>query len=120
MSAIRGANLALAFVIELAMLAGFAYAGWVGPEPVWLKFVLAVGLPALAILLWAVWAAPKAGKRRLSEPGLTIFKIAIFGAATFALWASGQGFWAAVFAVLAAINLIAAWLLGQVSWPKRA
>jgi hypothetical protein len=102
------------------MLAGFAYAGWVGPEPVWLKFVLAIGLPALAILLWAVWAAPKAGKRRLSEPGLTVFKVLIFGAAAAALWASGQGFWAEVFAALAAINLIAAWLLGQVSWPKQA
>ncbi|HWA19075.1 MAG TPA: YrdB family protein [Devosia sp.] len=120
MSAIAAANLALAFLIELAMLAAFAYAGWVAPEPVWLKFMLAIGIPALAILLWAVWAAPKAGKRRLTEPGLTIFKVLIFGAAAFALWASGQAMFAAIFGALAAINLIAAWLLGQVSWPKRA
>jgi hypothetical protein len=60
------------------------------------------------------------GKRRLTEPGLTIFKVLIFGAATFALWASGQGMLAVVFGVLAAINLIAARMLGPVSWPKRA
>jgi hypothetical protein len=113
-------NYTLAFLIELAMLAAFAYAGWVGPEPIWLKIVLAIALPALAMVLWAVWAAPKAGKRRLTEPGLTLFKIAIFGVATAALWAAGQGYLATVFGVLAAINLIAAWALGQTSLTPRA
>jgi hypothetical protein len=115
MTAIKGANLLLAFLIELAMLAAFAYGGWVGPEPMWLKVVLAVGLPAFAILLWAVWAAPKAGKRRLNEPALTIFKVLIFAAAILVLWASGQEALAAIFGVLAAANLAAAWMLGQVS-----
>ena len=120
MTAIKGANLLVAFLIELAMLAAFAYGGWVGPEPMWLKVVLAVGLPALAIVLWAVWAAPKAGKRRLNEPALSIFKVLIFAAATFVLWASGQGTFAVVFGLLAAVNIIAAWLLGQVSLQPRA
>ena len=119
MAALGALNHTLAFLIELAMLAAFAYAGWMAPEPVWLRVVLAVALPAFAILLWAVWAAPKAGKRRLMEPGLTLFKIGIFSVATAGLWAAGQGNFATVFGVLAAINLIAAWMLGQVSLRPR-
>ncbi len=78
---------------RVAMLVAFAYAGWVGPSELWQKFVLAIGLPALAILLWVVWAAPKAGKLKLGEPGLTIFKVLIFAVATFLLWASQLPFW---------------------------
>ncbi|MEQ1771046.1 MAG: YrdB family protein [Devosia sp.] len=120
LATLRGANLTLAFLVEIAMLGAFALGGWVGPQELWLKLVLAIGLPALAILLWAVWAAPKAGKRRLNEPGLTIFKALIFSAATFALWASGWTTAAIAFGALAAVNLIGAWALGQVSFRRPA
>lgn len=113
LTSLRVANLTLAFLIELAMLAAFAFAGWVGPEPIWLKFVLAIGWPLLAIVLWAVWAAPRAGQRRLNPPALTIFKILMFGAATAALWAAGQGWLAALFGLLAALNLVLAALFRQ-------
>lgn len=95
------------------MLAAFAFAGWAGPEPIWLKFILAIGWPALAIVLWAVWAAPKAGQRRLKQPALTIFKVVMFGVATAALWAAGQGWLAALFGGLAALNLVLAVLFRQ-------
>ena len=77
MRSLRHANLLLAFMIEVGMLAAFCYAGWASTHIVWLRLVLAVGLPGLAIVLWAVWAAPKAGKRRLKMPALLVFKIAI-------------------------------------------
>lgn len=104
---LRSGNMLLAFLLEVAMLAAFCYAGWVATPILWLRIVLAIGLPALAILLWAVWAAPKAGKRRLKMPALIIFKLAIFAIATAAWWASGQAFIAAIFAVLVVINLLA-------------
>lgn len=110
----KGANLALALAIELAMLAAFALAGWVATPIVWLRFVLAIGFPALGILLWAVWAAPKAGKRRLKMPALLVFKILMFAAGTAAWWVAGQPFIASVFGVLAAINLLAGWAFKQV------
>ena len=106
LTSLRRGNLLLAFVLELGMLAAFCYAGWVGPNVLWLKFVLALGLPGLAIVLWAVWAAPAARKRRLKMPGLMILKIAIFAAATLAWWAAGQAFIGSIFAVLVAINLL--------------
>lgn len=106
LSSLRRGNLLLAFVLELGMLAAFCYAGWVGPKVLWLKFVLAIGLPGIAIVLWAVWAAPAARKRRLKMPGLMIFKIAIFAAATIAWWLAGQAFIGWIFAVMVAINLL--------------
>ena len=113
MRSLRHANLLLAFMIELGMLAAFCYAGWASTHIVWLRLVLAVGMPGLAIVLWAVWAAPKAGKRRLKMPGLLVFKIAMFGAAAAALWVAGEAFVGSIFAVLAAINLIAAQIFRQ-------
>ncbi len=106
LSSLKAGNLALAFAVELAMLAAFAVAGWVATPIPWLRIVLAAGLPAVAIAFWAVWAAPKAGKWRLKPQPLVLFKLVIFGLATLAWWWAGQAFIAAIFAVLAAINLL--------------
>jgi hypothetical protein len=106
LSNLKAANLALAFAVEVGMLAGFAVAGWAATPIPWLRIVLAVGLPAIAIVCWAVWAAPKAGKWRLKPRPLVLFKLAIFGLATLAWWWAGQAFIAAIFGVLAAINLL--------------
>ena len=110
---LRGGNLVLAFAVELAMLAGFAVAGWAATPILWLRIVLALALPGLAIAMWAVWAAPKARKRRLKPGPLLLFKLAIFGAATIAWWLAGQGFIAAIFGTLAAINLLGIWAFKQ-------
>ena len=103
---LRSGNMLLAFLLEVVMLAAFCDAGWVSTSILWLRIVLAVGLPGLAIVLWAVWAAPRAGKRRLKMPALMIFKLAIFAAATAAWWAAGQAFIAAIFGALVVINLL--------------
>ena len=103
---LRNGNLALAFAVELGMLAAFAAAGWASTPILWLKFVLTAALPGIAIAMWAVWAAPKAKKRRLKPRPLLLFKAIIFAAATLAWWLAGMGLIAAIFGVLAAINLI--------------
>ncbi len=110
---LRGGNLVLAFAVELAMLAGFAVAGWTATPILWLRILLMVGLPGIAIAMWAVWAAPKAKKRRLKSGPLLVFKIVIFSAATLAWWLAGQGFIAAIFGSLAAINLVGIWAFRQ-------
>ena len=113
MGGLKNGNLALAFAVELAMLAGFAAAGWAATPILWLRLILAVGLPGIAIAIWAVWAAPKAKKRRLKPGPLFLFKVVIFGLATLAWWLAGQGFIAAIFGTLAAINLIGIWVFKQ-------
>ena len=107
MQGLKAGNLVLAFAVELAMLAAFALAGWAASGILWLRIVLLVALPGLAIALWAVWAAPKASRKtRLGPRLLLLFKLAIFAAATLAWWLAGQGFIAAVFGTLAAIHLL--------------
>lgn len=106
LTSLRRGNLLLAFVLELGMLAGFCYAGWVSTNVMWLRIVLAIGLPGLAIVLWAVWAAPGAKKRRLKMPALLLFKLAIFVVAAAAWWVAGQAFIASIFAALVAINVL--------------
>lgn len=106
LKSLRRGNLLLAFLLELAMLAAFCYAGWMATRLLWLRALLAIGLPALAIVLWAAWAAPKAGKRRLKMPALMVFKAAIMAAATVAWWVAGQAFIGSIFAVLVLINLL--------------
>ncbi len=106
LTSVRRGNLLLAFVLELGMLAAFCYAGWVSTNIFWLKLVLAIGLPGIAIVLWAVWAAPGAKKRRLKMPALLLFKLAIFAVATAAWWVAGQAFIASIFAALVVINAL--------------
>ena len=103
---LKNGNLALAFAVEVAMLVGFAVAGWAATPIVWLRLVLAGALPTLAIFIWAVWAAPKARKRRLTPGPLLVFKVIMFGLATLAWWLAGQGLIASIFGVLSAINLL--------------
>ncbi len=114
MQSLKAGNLLLAFMIELVMLAAFCVAGFAVSGPLWLRAGLAIGLPGIAIAAWALWAAPKAGKRRLRMPALLWFKIGMFALATAAWWVADQGFIGTVFAVLAAINLIGALLFRQV------
>ena len=113
----RSANLLLAFSLELAMLAAFFAAGLALPLG-WLRYALAAALVGLAIATWGVWAAPRAGKRRLKMPALLWFKLLMFALATAAWWVAGQGFIGSIFGVLAAINLMAASALGQHELPQ--
>jgi hypothetical protein len=113
LKSLRSGNLLLAFLIEIAMLVAFCLAGWSATRVMWLRLGLAVGLPAVAIVLWAMFAAPRAGKRRLKMPALLIFKAAIFVFAGAAWWFAGQAFIASIFTALVAINLIGMWAFRQ-------
>ena len=110
---LRRGNLLLAFLLELVMLAAFCFAGWTLGTATWMKAGLAIGLPAIAIVLWAIYAAPRAGKRRLKMPRLLIFKVCIFVAASAAWWAAGQAFIASIFIALVAINVLGMWVFRQ-------
>ena len=106
LASLRQANLLLAFALEVAMLIGFALAGWAVRGPVWMKAGFAVLICAVAIVLWAAWAAPRSAQR-LEGRALLGFKSAIFGAATVGWWFAGHSFIAAVFAALVVVNFCA-------------
>lgn len=111
MTVLRGANLALKFLLELAAFAAFAVWGASvghGVVPV----LLAIAAPALAIALWGVFAAPKS-ERRLSATARVPFELAVFGLAAAALFAAASTELAIAFTVVAIVNAALLGLFGQ-------
>ena len=97
-------NLALKFLLELAALAAFALWGAAVADGI-PAVVLAIGLPAVAAVLWGTLAAPKARHRlplRLRAP----FELGVFGLGALALWAAVSAIPAAALAALAALNAV--------------
>jgi hypothetical protein len=95
----RAANLALKFLLELAAFAALAYWGAT------VNVAVAILAPAVAIVLWAIFAAPKSS-RRLPTATRVPFELAVFAAAAAALFAADQPVAAIVFAVLAIVNAV--------------
>jgi hypothetical protein len=98
--AFHGANLALAFALELCALAALCYWGFsVGGVPV-TKAVLGIGAPVCAAVLWGLFAAPHAPVDSVVLAVAT--RVAVYGTASAALLATGHPRLAGVL-VLAAV-----------------
>ena len=114
-NALAWGNATVAFGLELAALGVLGWGGWQLGGPTAVKAVLAVALPAAAAVLWSLFAAPRAafpsGAGRLAVQAL------VFGAAAVLLgWGAGAR-WGAAFAVVVAVNLVAAAALPSVESP---
>lgn len=105
---LKSLNLALAFFLELAMLAALAYAGFQLDGA--LRFVVGIGAPLLAILIWGRFLAPKS-TTRLTGWAYLAAKFTLFGIAAIGLALVGQTALAVVFIVVSVVNqvLLAAW-----------
>ena len=104
MEILKGINLGVAFALELAMLAGLGVWAFGLTEATPVRWALMVIVVALAVAAWAVWAAPKS-TRRLNQPWLLVFKIALFGVTAVLLAQAGHSAWGWLLAVVAAISL---------------
>ena len=104
MAPYRGLNLALAFLLELGALAALAYWGFHIGTSTALHWVLAIVFVAVAIVLWASFAA--AAKPRFAVPvWFKIFiKTLVYGSATIGLYVSGQHTLAIVCAAVVIVN----------------
>jgi hypothetical protein len=100
---LRATNLALKFFLELGAIAAFAYWG-ASVDGGAVAVLMAVVTSALAVVLWAVLAAPKS-KRRLPDAARVAFELAVFGLAIVALLAAGRPAAAIVFAVAVTVNV---------------
>lgn len=103
MRAVKNANLALRFGLELAMLAilgawGLHTGGSWGE-----RAALAIAAPAVAALGWGLFVSPKA-RFTIHQGGAVLVEAAMFGAATLALVAMDRLALATTFAVLAAVS----------------
>lgn len=112
MSILKGLNLTVAFLAELVALAIFAAWGFTIGETTLVKLLLGIGAPALMIVFWAVYMAPRSA-RRLQDPWHLLFEIVIYGAALLALLSLGRTDLALVWGVVIAIHTLLSFLLGQ-------
>lgn len=86
-------NLVVRFILELVGLFSLGYWGWTQHAGI-LRYVLAIGLPLIAAVLWATFRVanePNSGDPIIAVPGLVrlLLELAFFVAATWALYAAG-------------------------------
>ncbi|MER7951572.1 YrdB family protein [Streptomyces sp. NPDC096079] len=96
-------NEGLAFLLELAALAVLAWWGWEAAENVALRLLCAVAAPALAAVVWGLFAAPRA-RFRVPLGVVLLVQALVFGAAAAALLALGRPVWATAFGLVALVN----------------
>jgi hypothetical protein len=110
LSAVKGANLALRFLLELCALAAVSYWGAQVSSSTVVNIVVAVAAPLALAIVWGLFLGPKAS-RRVALPGRWPFELAVLAAAVAALVAAGSPVLAVLLAVIAILNavLLHAW-----------
>jgi hypothetical protein len=105
-------NLAVRFLIELAMLFSFGFWGWqqVSGQP--MRTLVAIALPVLAAAIWGGFVAPKA-RRRLEDPSRLLLEVILFGSGAAALMHAGARTAGVVLAVVAGLSLALMFVFGQ-------
>lgn len=101
--AVKTANVALRFVLELCALFALGYWGFhLGKGPV-LNAVLGVGSPLLLAVVWGTFGSPKAP---IPLPGAfhLLLEVVVLGLPALALYAAGRPGWAILYAVAVVIN----------------
>ena len=93
--------LALVFVDELAAMAAYGVWGWQTPSQTWLRLLLVWLLPLLAMLVWLLFASPKARYGGLVVR--PVAKVLVFGVATLLLWDAGHAGWAVALLVFSVV-----------------
>lgn len=109
---LKSINLALAFLLELALLAAFGYWGFQSGGSTLVKILLGIGLPLLVALIWGIFMAPNSA-RRLQGGAYLALKAVLFGLAVAALMAAGRTTLGVLFAVVVVINTILLFIWGQ-------
>ena len=109
---IKNANLALAFLLELGVLAALGYWGFQTGQGTIAKIGLGIGTPVLAVVVWWLFGAPQA-MWHLNGIFRLLLEVIFFGSAAVALYAAGQYVLSVVFALLFVLNTVLVSLLGQ-------
>ncbi|KPV50459.1 hypothetical protein SE17_26830 [Kouleothrix aurantiaca] len=105
MSALKNVNLALRFVLELCALVALGYWGFATQPSLLLKWLLGIGAPLLAAVVWGVFGSPRASipVRGLGQIALEAL---VFGSGALALVLAGHPLLGAILAGLLVINRV--------------
>jgi hypothetical protein len=117
------ANLAVRFLLEIASLVAIGYWGWSQHDGS-LRYILAIGCPMIAAVLWATFAVPgdpsRSGKAPVPVPGIVrlVLELAFFAFAAWALHHAGNSVLALILAAVVLIHYAVsydrvAWLIRQ-------
>lgn len=102
---LKSINLGLAFFLELAMLAAFAFWGFqTGKIPI-MKFLLGIGIPLVVAVIWGIFMAPKSSMQ-LQGAAYFAVKLMLFSMAAVALYATGRHGLGIALAVAFVINTV--------------
>jgi hypothetical protein len=96
-------NEGLAFLLEIAAIVVLAWWGFTTGGHILINIVLGVGAPVAAMVLWGLFAAPRA-RFKVALPFVLLVKAAVFGAGALAFYGVGHAALAIVFAVVAVLN----------------
>ncbi len=105
------ANYVLRFLLELAALGSLSYWGFAEHDGA-LQWLLGVGAPLVAAVVWGTFMSPKAS-RPTTDPVRLLIEIGVFGAGAAALWEADATGLAIVLAALAVAHLALTFVLGQ-------
>jgi hypothetical protein len=85
----KAAMLVLLFALEIVAVVALAFWGFTMDASLLARCLFGIGAPAVAVLLWAMFAAPKP---RIPVSGAAVVgvKILVYGAATLAIAAAGH------------------------------
>jgi hypothetical protein len=89
-----------------------AYWGFATGSAIPLKIVLGIGAPAVAIIVWAIWGAPRS-ERRLQGISYWLLRVVFDAAGAVALYVASQPIVGAIFALVAALNCILGYVWKQ-------
>ncbi|MFF8499617.1 YrdB family protein [Streptomyces anulatus] len=97
------ANEVLAFLLELVAIGCLAWWGFTAVDGVLVSVLLGLGVPAAAMTLWGLFAAPRA-RFRPPLAGVLTVKALVLGGSAAAVYGTGHPVVAGVFAVVLALN----------------
>jgi hypothetical protein len=110
MEALKSANLALRFILELLAVVALGFWGFTSGLGTAMRWVLGLGIPIAAIVLWALFVAPQATVQ--APPGVRVaIEVVILAGAALALVATGHPALGLTYVVVVVANriLMVAW-----------
>lgn len=102
---LQSVNLGVRFLLEVCALIGLGYWGFRTGNGGALRYLLGIGAPLLAAVVWGMFVAPKASIPVAAATRL-VLELVIFGAAALALWAAGRPGLAGAFTLIAVISRV--------------
>ena len=105
-------NLVFRFTLEIVVLVALFLWGTSVSGELIVQVVLGLGAPAVVIVVWGLFVAPRAS-RRLPDPQRLAIEIVVFGTAVLAFLAIEEPILAVLLAAAAALSLFLMWSWGQ-------